>query len=168
MEADRAPTPTSHWGLALWRRGVAERTYGGLAPPPKDQSWGPDSIVLRLGPGVSLPARTGRTDDMRAWSHRPRLLPTRNSTRGTDGSRPPTSAIIGGRDPRPRAATAGGEFPRTGSRVSANGLDPRDSRTAERPALTIRPSVTDGPPAVVPPKRARLGRARPGALAPYR
>ena len=26
----------------------------------------------------------------------------------------------------------------------------RDSRTAERPALTIRPSVTDGPPAVVP------------------
>ena len=94
--------------------------------------------------------RTGRTDDMRAWSHRPRLSPTRSSTRGTDGSRPPTSATIGGRDPRPRAATAGGEFPRTGSRVSANGLDPRDSRTAERPALTIRPSVTDGPPAVVP------------------
>ena len=83
MEADRAPTPTSHWGLALWRRGVAERTYEVLASPPKDQSWGPDSIVLRLGPGVSLPARTGRTDDMRSWSHRPRLSPTRSSTRGT-------------------------------------------------------------------------------------
>ena len=100
MEADRAPTPTSHWGLALWRRGVAERTYEVLAPPPKDQSWGPDSIVLRLGPGVSLPMRTGRTDDMRSWSHRPRLSPTRSNTRGTDDSRPPTSATIGGRDPR--------------------------------------------------------------------
>ena len=114
MEADRAPTPTSHWGLALWRRGVAERTHEVLASPPKDQSWGPDSIVLRLGPGVMIHQRTGRTDDMRAWSHRPRLSPTRSSTRGTDGSRPPTSATIGGRDPRSRAATAGDEFPRTG------------------------------------------------------
>ena len=104
MEADRAPTPTSHWGLALWRRGVAERTHEGLASPPKDQSWGPDSIVLRLGPGVMIHQRTGRTDDMRAWSHRPRLSPTRSNTRGTDGSRPPTSATIGGRDPRSRAA----------------------------------------------------------------
>ena len=76
-------------------------------------------------------------------------LPGRSDS-GADGSRPPTSAAIGGRDPGTRAATAGGEFPRAGSRVSANGLDPRGPRTAERPALTIRPSVTDGPPAVVP------------------
>ena len=42
---------------------MAERTHEGLASPPKDQSSGPDSIVLRLGPGVSLPTsvlRAGR------------------------------------------------------------------------------------------------------------
>ena len=50
--------------------------------------------------------RTGRTDDMRSWSHRPRLCPP-EATRGADGSRPPTSATIGGRDLRPRAATRG-------------------------------------------------------------
>ena len=88
--------------MAPWGGGT---THEVLAPPPKDQSWGPDSIVLRLGPGVMIHQRTGRTDDMRSWSHRPRLSPTRSSTRGTDGSRPPTSATIGGRNPRPRAAT---------------------------------------------------------------
>ena len=100
--------------------------------------------------------KTSRYDSQRAdgtnkWDDCPwlKVCPS-EATRGADGSRPPTSAAIGGRDPGTRAATAGGEFPRTGSRVSANGLDPRDSRTAERPALTIRPSVTDGPPAVVP------------------
>ena len=100
--------------------------------------------------------KTSRYDSQRAdgtnkWDDCPwlKVCPS-EATRGADGSRPPTSAAIGGRDPGTRATTAGGEFPQTGSRVSANGLDPRDSRTAERPALTIRPSVTDGPPAVVP------------------
>ena len=94
--------------------------------------------------------KTSRYDSQRAdgtnkWDDCPwlKVCPS-EATRGADGSRPPTSAAIGGRDPGTRAATAGGEFP------CSNGLDPRDSRTAERPALTIRPSVTDGPPAVVP------------------
>ena len=67
-------------------------------------------------------------------------LPGRSDS-GADGSRPPTSAAIGGRDLGTRAATD-----ERGGRT----LLSRDSRTAERPALTIRPSVTDGPPAVVP------------------
>ena len=52
-------------------------------------------------------------------AHRPRLCPP-EAVRGI-GSHPtevkrsrPTSAAIGGRDPRSRAATAEGEFPRTG------------------------------------------------------
>ena len=105
-KADSRDTPPSFWALALHGSGRdAPWDYRGI-PPPKDQSWGPDSIVLRLGPGVSLPMRTGRTDDMRSWSHRPRLCPP-EATRGADGSRPPTSATIGGRDLRPRAATRG-------------------------------------------------------------
>ena len=93
-KADSRDTPPSFWALALHGSGWdAPWDYRGI-PPPKDQSWGPDSIVLRLGPGVMIHQRTGRTDDMRSWSHRPRLSPTRSSTSGTDDSRPPTSATI--------------------------------------------------------------------------
>ena len=91
--------------------------------------------------------KTSRYDSQRAdgtnkWDDCPwlKVCPS-EATRGADGSRPPTSAAIGGRDPGTRAATRG-----RGERI----LLSRDSRTAERPALTIRPSVTDGPPAVVP------------------
>ena len=91
--------------------------------------------------------KTSRYDSQRAdgtnkWDDCPwlKVCPS-EATRGADGSRPPTSAAIGGRDPGTRAATA-----ERGERI----LLSRDSRTAERPALTIRPSVTDGPPAVVP------------------
>ena len=92
--------------------------------------------------------KTSRYDSQRAdgtnkWDDCPwlKVCPS-EATRGADGSRPPTSAAIGGRDPGTRAATVGGEFPQTGSRVSANGLDPRDSRTAERPALADRPRLS--------------------------
>ena len=79
-KAGSRDTPPSFWALALHGSGRdAPWDYRGI-PPPKDQSWGPDSIVLRLGPGVMIHQRTGRTDDMRAWSHRPRLSPTRSST----------------------------------------------------------------------------------------
>ena len=62
-------------------------------------------------------------------------LPGRSDS-GADGSRPPTSAAIGGRDLGTRAATAerGGQT-----------LLPRDSRTCEHPAwrssLTVVPST---------------------------
>ena len=127
---------------------MAERTHEGLASPPKDQSWGPDSIVLRLGPGVSLPTRTGRTDDMRAWSHRPRLFAHQKQHEGhrrleAAAHQPQSEAVIPGHG-RPQ-----------GERRT----DPAFSGWPNRRTTRI-----GGPPAVVPPKRARLGRARPGAL----
>ena len=52
-KADSRDTPPSFWALALHGSGWdAPWDYRGI-PPPKDQSWGPDSIVLRLGPGVN-------------------------------------------------------------------------------------------------------------------
>ena len=54
-KADSRDTPPSFWALALHGSGWdAPWDYRGI-PPPKDQSWGPDSIVLRLGPGVMIP-----------------------------------------------------------------------------------------------------------------
>ena len=44
--------PLGLGALAPWGGGT---THEVLASPPKDQSWGPDSIVLRVGLGVSLP-----------------------------------------------------------------------------------------------------------------
>ena len=60
-KADSRDTPPSFWALALHGSGRdAPWDYRGI-PPPKDQSWGPDSIVLRLGPGVMIHQRTGST-----------------------------------------------------------------------------------------------------------
>ena len=60
-KADSRDTPPSFWALALHGSGWdAPWDYRGI-PPPKDQSWGPDSIVLRLGPGVMIHQRTGST-----------------------------------------------------------------------------------------------------------
>ena len=54
-KADSRDTPPSFWALALHGSGRdAPWDYRGI-PPPKDQSWGPDSIVLRLGPGGDDP-----------------------------------------------------------------------------------------------------------------
>ena len=59
--------------------------------------------------------KTSRYDSQRAdgtnkWDDCPwlKVCPS-EATRGADGSRPPTSAAIGGRDPGPRVGTAGGE-----------------------------------------------------------
>ena len=90
--------------------------------------------------------KTSRYDSQRAdgtnkWDDCPwlKVCPS-EATRGADGSRPPTSAAIRGRDPGTRAGMPRGR----------TNQGPRGPRTCERPALTIRPSVTDGPPAVVP------------------
>ena len=72
---------------------------------------------------------------MRSWSHRPRLCPP-EATRGADGSRPPTSAAIGGRNLGTRAG-----IPR-GRALGDHG--PRGPRTCEHPAwrssLTVVPT----------------------------
>ena len=67
-------------------------------------------------------------------------LPVRSDSRG----RRLEAADIS-RNRRPLSRDTGGHKER-GERI----LLSLDGRTAERPALTIRPSVTDGPPAVVP------------------
>ena len=85
-------------------------------------------------------------------------LPGRSDS-GADGSRPPTSAAIGGRDPRSRAATAEGEFPRTGLTLGiaepACGPPSRLCRLQRRPTR-----VGLG----CPPGTGRLCRPRPGAV----
>ena len=92
--------------------------------------------------------KTSRYDSQRAdgtnkWDDCPwlKVCPS-EATRGADGSRPPTSAAIGGRDLGARAATA-----ERGERI----LLSRDSRTCEHPAwrssLTVVPldgHVLDG------------------------
>ena len=90
--------------------------------------------------------KTSRYDSQRAdgtnkWDDCPRLKvcpaeATQGQTARGRRLQPQSEAVISGHGrPQPKRR-----------RESGN----RDSRTAERPALTIRPSVTDGPPAVVP------------------
>ena len=78
-------------GLAMGGRNDA---WGDSAPPPKDQSWGLDSIALGLGPGIP---ESGRYEQM-GLNPQLKALPARSSSRGRLA---PTSATIGGRYPRP-------------------------------------------------------------------
>ena len=83
-KADSRDTPPSFWALALHGSGWdAPWDYRGI-PPPKDQSWGPDSIVLRLGPGVMIHQRTGSTAqwDANQVPTARGILPTRSGSRG--------------------------------------------------------------------------------------
>ena len=83
-KADSRDTPPSFWALASHGGGRdAPWDYRGI-PPPKDQSWGPDSIVLRLGPGVMIHQRTGSTAqwDANQVPTARGILPTRSGSRG--------------------------------------------------------------------------------------
>ena len=83
-KADSRDTPPSFWALALHGSGRdAPWDYRGI-PPPKDQSWGPDSIVLRLGPGVMIHQRTGSSAAAGAGTSSP-TAPARGNPAGSRG-----------------------------------------------------------------------------------
>ena len=82
MEADRGPTPTSHWGLALWRRGVAERRMRSWPHRRKTNLGAPTASSSDLVLGFRSPLEDGQNGRYEILVSPPKALPTRSDSRG--------------------------------------------------------------------------------------